>query len=99
MGRSSSHAGASSWGCGSVRWKDIFRYQTHGGWIVLIAAAVIAGLGNLAVKPDYRPLTVYDASVALPNKPDTVSIELAGILPLVGLVVTVAAVEFGAMWK
>lgn len=102
MGRSKQAAGspaAQSWGCGSVKWGDVFRYQTHAGWIVLLAAAVITAISHFSIKPDYRPLTAYDASVSLPNHPDTVSIELAGIIPLVALVVTVAAVEFGALYK
>lgn len=88
-----------SWGCGSVKWGQIFRYQTHGGWIILLAAAALTIISHFYIQPEYRPLTTYDAAIALPNHPDTVSIELAGIIPLIALVVTVAAVEFGAMYK
>jgi hypothetical protein len=90
---------AQSWGCGSVKWGQVLRYQTHGGWIILLAAAGLTAISHFTIQPDYRPLTTYDATVALPNHPDTVSIELAGIIPMVALLLTVAAVEFGAMYK
>ena len=100
MGKHNSpSSGSVSWGCGSVRWGKIFQYQCHAGWIVLLAALVIAGISHLYVPPNVRPLRTYDASIALPNHPDTVSIELAGIIPAVALVVTVLAVEFGALYK
>lgn len=95
----SAAASEQSWGCGSVRWGQVFRYQTHGGWIVLLASALIVIVSHYMITPDYRPLTTYDAGVALPNHPDTVSIELAGIVPMLALLVTVAAVEFGALYK
>jgi hypothetical protein len=100
MGRQAAASAAKqSWGCGSVRWGKVFRYQTHGGWIVILAAAVITAISHFSIKPDYRPLTVYDASISLPNHPDTVSIQMAGIIPFVALLATAAAVEFGAMYK
>jgi hypothetical protein len=99
VGHVAAGAPKQGWGCGSVRWGQVFRYQTHGGWIVILAAAVITAISHFSIKPDYRPLTVYDASISLPNHPDTVSIQLAGIIPFVALLVTAAAVEFGAMYK
>lgn len=95
----SAAAAEQSWGCGSVRWGQVFRYQTHGGWIVLVAAAIILAISHFTMTPDHRPLTTYDAGVALPNHPDTVPIIWAGIIPALALLVTVAAVEFGALYK
>lgn len=77
----------------------MFRLQSHGGWVVLVCACVVLAISHYKVKPDFRPLTAYDASISLPNKPDTVSIQLAGIIPMMALLLTVAAVEFGALWK
>jgi hypothetical protein len=83
-----------------VRWGQVFHYQTHGGWIVLLAAAIIVAISHYTIVPDYRPLTTYDAAVALPKTPhDTVPIIWAGIIPAVALLITAAAVEFGALYK
>lgn len=100
--RSSSASGTSSaqnWGCGSVCWGQILRYQTHGAWVVLIAAGIILAITHYTVTPDYRPLTVYDAAISLPNHPDTVPIIMAGVYPAIALVLTAAAVEFVAMYR
>lgn len=96
---STGSAAEQSWGCGGVRWGQVFQYQTHGGWIVLLAAAIIVAISHYSITPDYRPLTTYDAAVALPNHPDTVPIIWAGIIPAVALLLTAAAVEFGALYK
>lgn len=88
-----------SWGCGGVKWGRVFQHQSHAGWLVLLAAACIIGISHFSITPNVRPLRIYDASISLPWHPDTVSIELAGIIPFAALIITVLAVEFGAMWK
>jgi hypothetical protein len=42
---------------------------------------------------------MYDASIALPLKGDTVSITAAGLVPAAALLVTVLLVEFAALHK
>ncbi|WIA33282.1 hypothetical protein OEZ86_006423 [Tetradesmus obliquus] len=90
------------WSLRGIRWGDFFRYQHWGGILLIIPAAVVAGLSHWTFQqnPTVRQALLYDATISYPIvEKEAVSNALAVAFNWIAFAVAVLVIELGVFWR